>query len=751
MITTRAIQTVRLIGFCDASSKAYAAVVYLWIETDENVSVTFVAAKTRVTPIRAVSIPRLELLSALLLSRLVASIEVALQFKLQLDGTICYTDSKVALYWIQGKNHEWKQFVGNRVASIRAVIPPSRWYHCPGKENPADIPSRGMAPSELAQNSLWLSGPIWLQTLQETTELPDSTSVMPNECQQELKARNLTNTLTTMGDQGVDIAKVIDCEQFSSAFRLLKTTMMVFRAVRNFLAGIRRTCRVIPNDRASDFDQARVIFRQMQSQLQECSKFSSWKQQFGLFIDESNLWRCGGRMGNSALAPAAKHPILINKQHHLTRLIVMDAHRRVLHNGVRETLTELRASYWLVCGRQFVRKLIFSCVTCRRHEGQPYRAVPPPPLPEFRVTTSRPFEHTGVDFAGPLYVRGMANVKVWLCLYTCCTTRAVHLDLVENLDADTFIRSLRRFTSRRGIPARIVSDNGTTFIAAAKTLERMFTESNLEQHLLSCHTRWDFNLEKAPWWGGVFERLVKSTKRCLRKVIGTARLSYDEFLTVVTEVEAVLNSRPLTYVSSEDLEEPLTPSHLMFGYRVMSLPDPPVVDLDDPEFNKSPDSLNCRFKHLSIITQKFWNRWRKEYLTELRESHCTLLARRKASNVVKDGEVVVIHDENLPRGQWRLGRIQQVIRGSDGQARGAHVKTQTKTGRSTVLQRPVQLLYPLEINCQPRSNDQQEDALTTNSAMDHATYNATRRETRDRPQRAAAIRGRRRVSEWMTD
>ena len=138
----------------------------------------------------------------------------------------------------------------------------------------------------------------------------------------------------------------------SSAFRLLKTTMMVFRAVRNFLAGIRRTCRVIPNDRASDFDQARVIWlRQMQSQLQECSKFSSWKQQFGLLIDESNLWRCGGRMGNSALAPAAKHPILLDKQHHLTRLIVMDAHKRVLHNGVRETLTELRASYWLVRGR----------------------------------------------------------------------------------------------------------------------------------------------------------------------------------------------------------------------------------------------------------------------------------------------------------------------------------------------------------------------------------------------------------------
>ena len=185
-------------------------------------------------------------------------------------------------------------------------------------------------------------------------------------------------------------------------------------------------------------------------------------------------------MDNSTLTPAAKHPVLLDKLHHLTRLIVMNVHRRVLHNGVKETLTELRAGYWLVRGRQFVRKLMFSCVTCCRHEEQPYQAVPPLPLPEFRVTVSRPFEHTGIDFAGPLYIRRATNVKVWLCLYTCCTTHAVHLDLVENLDADTFIRSLKRFTSRRGITTRIVCNNGTTFTAAAKMLRCIFSDSVLE-------------------------------------------------------------------------------------------------------------------------------------------------------------------------------------------------------------------------------------------------------------------------------
>ena len=163
------------------------------------------------------------------------------------------------------------------------------------EKNPADIPSRGMTPLELSQNSLWLNGPIWLQNLQEITELLDSSLVMPKECQRELKAGNVINMLNTIEDQRVNIAEVINCEQFSSAFRLLKTTALSFQAVRNFLAKIGRTCQVIPNNRASDFDQARIIWlRQMQSQLQECSKFSSWKQQFDLFVDESNLWRCGG-------------------------------------------------------------------------------------------------------------------------------------------------------------------------------------------------------------------------------------------------------------------------------------------------------------------------------------------------------------------------------------------------------------------------------------------------------------------------
>ena len=155
-------KSVRLVGFCDASAKAYAAVVYLRIEGETQVSVRFVAAKTRVAPLGGMTIPRLELLSALLLSKLIVSVRTALQPEVTLDDPVCYTDSRVALYWIQGCQQEWKQFVENRVTSIRASVRPQCWEHCPGRENPTDIPSRGMTASELSRNSLGLSGPEWL-------------------------------------------------------------------------------------------------------------------------------------------------------------------------------------------------------------------------------------------------------------------------------------------------------------------------------------------------------------------------------------------------------------------------------------------------------------------------------------------------------------------------------------------------------------------------------------------------------------
>jgi len=348
-------------------------------------------------------------------------------------------------------------------------------------------------------------------------------------------------------------------------------------------------------------------------------------------------------------------------------LIVRYAHEQTLHSGAKDTLTEIHSQFWVVRGRQFVRKLIHRCFTCCKLEEPPYRAVPPQPLPEFHVAESPPFAYSGVDFAGPSYIKtddGSESTKVWIVLFTCCINRAVHLELLLNLTAQTFLRVFKRFTARRGIPVQVVSDNAKTFISTAQTLEKLFDIQEVRQYLSGLKVQWSFNLEKAPWWGGSFECLIQSMKRCLRKAVGKAKLTLDELNTVVVQVEAILNSKPISYVSSEDLEEPLTPSHLLTSYRLLCLPNSSAVDDKDEDFELTTHDLSSRAHNLTRALDQFWKRWYDEYLLELRQRYFDVKD-VKAPRVPVLGEVVTIHEEGLKRTQWRLGRVHEVINRSD--------------------------------------------------------------------------------------
>lgn len=643
-----------LVGFCDASSKAYAAVVYARIEDESHVVVEFLSAKTRVAPMGGSSIPRLELISALLLAKLMTNIHSALSPRVSLGDPVCYSDSKVALYWIYGCEQEWKQFVENRTNSIRGLIPPSHWRHCAGVENPADLPSRGMSFASLKGNPLWLHGPDWLhsQDWQAHPDDPNITTIpAPDECKSEMKRRSAVHSLITIQECSTQVSNIIDVRAYSSTYRLYRVTSLVLR----FIDRIR--CQVDE----STMKKAKLYWiKDCQSNLLQDSRFPTWKRNLGLFQDDSGIWRCHGRMQNSCLSVSERAPILLSKTHQLTKLIVTEAHLQVFHNGVKETLTQLRSEYWLVKGRQFVRSVIYACVVCKKHEGKPCQSNPSPPLPEHRVTQSRPFQVTGIDFAGPFFVRATdatGTTKVWLCLYTCSSTRAVHLDLVANLTATTFLRNFRRFAARRGTPSLVITDNAKTFKSASKIIQEIAEDAEVRKYFTHAGIKWEFNLEKAPWWGGIFERMIKSAKRCLRKVIGKNCLFYDELLTLIVEVEAVLNSRPLTYVSSEEVEEPLTPSHLLVGHRILSLPDP-SPEPSDPDY--TPEELVHKMDQLSSTLRHFWNRWKKEYLLELREFHRLKVNNGSAYNV-SIGDIVTIYDDSHPRGLWRLGRVTDLI------------------------------------------------------------------------------------------
>ena len=395
--------------------------------------------------------------------------------------------------------------------------------------------------------------------------------------------------------------------------------------------------------------------------------FKMRSHQVGLFEDDKGVIRCQGRLGNSELTDSAKYPILLDTCHYLITLVVWRCHERVMHGGVKETLTELRSNFWIVRGRYFIRSLLFRCTVCKKFEGKPYKVPQAPPLPSYRVKEAPAFSYIGLDYVGPLFVKSTSDEerKVWICWFTCCSTRAVHFEVVPNMTSEAFLRCFRRFVARRSRPSLVVSDNAKTFKSASKELEKITNDPSVVKYFAQEKIKWSYNLEKAPWWGGFYERLVKSLKRCLKKTIGRAKLSYDELVTVVTEAEMILNCRPISYVSSEDLEEPLTPSHLIVGRRLGALPE--IDSPADADFRISPDDLSRRARHLDMILTHFWKRWRAEYLLELRNAH-NQLKKTAGSRVVCVGDLVLVHDETHPRSYWKMSKVERLLMSPDRQS-----------------------------------------------------------------------------------
>ena len=210
------------------------------------------------------------------------------------------------------------------------------------------------------------------------------------------------------------IGNTIDVKRFSSIHKLLRVTAYILKFV-SILKGIPENPELTV-DVLSEAELRWII--DSQSTLEEDQKFPTWKRQFGLFKDDHQVWRCGGRLQNASISIFSKHPILLNKQHVLTTLIVQGAHQTVQHNGVKETLSEVRAKYWIIRGRSLVKAVIHKCVVCRSFKGRPFNPPPAPPLPSFRVTEAPPFAYTTVDFAGTMYVgreKGEESNKMWIC------------------------------------------------------------------------------------------------------------------------------------------------------------------------------------------------------------------------------------------------------------------------------------------------------------------------------------------------
>ncbi len=714
---------IELIGFCDSSQSAYAAVVYGKISIKGQSSVSLIMSKSRVAPLDKHTIPRLELLAALILARLIKTVRDALIPLCDTRIVRCWTDSITVMYWIKRDEKEYKMFVENRVQEIRKLVQKDLWEHCPGIDNPADIPTRSESLRNLEENSRWFQGPEWLKnddaSWPKHKDIPDPT----DDCVKEMKAQNQRNLETTLlidAAREAKISELISCERFSSYEKLLRVTAFVLRFINN--------CRSKTKNReeltATEILEAETYWiKDLQTSITE-EKFTEWKKQLGTYVDDSGVIRCLGRLRNSNLSFQSKHPALLPRDHYVTELIVKDCHTKVWHNGTNETLQELRSRFWIVKGRQQVKKIIHKCVLCKKIQGMSYGAPQQSQLPELRVNPDHSFSSVGIDFAGPLFINcssGEAK-KTYVALFTCGTSRAVHLELVPDLSTETFLFCFRRFTSRRGIPGIIVTDNAKTFKAFSRELRQIIKSSNVQAYLADKRITWQFNLSKAPWWGGFYERLIKSVKLCLKKCVGKAMLSYDELQTVIVEIEGVLNSRPLTYQYSEGIEEPLTPSHLIIGRRLLQLPTADAKNEEDKNFNEKGNKTRKRSMYISKVLNHCWKRWKSDYLVNLREQHRPKKLQRQTLEIAP-GDIVLIQDENLRnRNFWKLGRVLDLIDGKDKVTRGARLLL----GNRQTIERPLQKLYPLEIKSEVQLKQDK-------------SKKARDRKVDERPKRTAAV------------
>ena len=702
------VEQVDIHGFCDSSKNAYSAAVYLRIKSSDGYSARLISSKTKVAPAKEVTIPRLELLGCLLLAQLVFNITEVLKGIVNLQKIFYWTDSRICLTWIKDSHKEWKSWVENRVNKIRDLSIKEDWLHVPGILNPADIPTRDINVKEFVNNSLWWNGPEFLAS--EMNEWPSqdiintTEEVIKNvgcEMRKNIKFKEVSTYLIDGASnisceekeelfklKVLNLKEIIVPEKFSSLGKLFRITAYVLRFINNTKRNTKKKSGVINAEEISVCENLWIKFDQQE--IKNNKQFFNVKKQLNLFEDENGFIRLKGRLGNAEINFDNKFPILLNEMSHVTKLFVIDAHKRVKHSGVNGTLNELRSRFWISSGRNVVKRCIRECIPCKRINGKVLLGPPPPDLPGYRVASDFAFTNIGVDYAGPLFVKNIYSEtdemhKAYICLFTCASTRNVHLELTPSMNTESLIRCLKRFTARRGVSKMVISDNFKTFLS-----------EELQEYLAREGISWKYILQKSPWWGGFYERLIRIVKESLRKVLGTARLTYEEVETLLLEIEMTINSRPLTYLCDDPVEA-LTPSHLVIGRRLLSKFDH-LQNYEYDEFNETSDNMNKKLRYLKTLLDRYGRKFQSEYLNELREKHLYNQRKCDVANKLNVGDVVLIKDDEIKtRNLWKQGVIHELIIGDDGHIRGAVLRIYVK-GRISCIKRPVQRLVPLEVN-----------------------------------------------------
>lgn len=662
-------------GFSDASKDAYAAVLYSrTVTSSRKVCINIITAKTKVAPIKTVSIPKLELCAATLLVRLMEKVTTALKFK-SIPKQFYYTDASIVLDWLSKPPKIWPTYIANRTGLILSYSNRNQWHHVQSKENPADRATRGVSPSELKFDNLWWKGPLWLSS--EPLLIPEANFVAASD-PEEPKSYLIQDV--NGFEQQLDgmISRV------SKYPIILRIIARIQRYLHNALKStIPKICGSITIDELNNAEGYIIKYVQFQEFRADVDSIRAGKYlnkgklaKLYPFLDSRGILRVSGRLTNSPLNYDTQHPIILPSTHVLVEKMLQHFHRKLMHAGLSQMAGYVKQRFHIIRGKHILKKIINLCVRCHRFKKRCQNQLMGQ-LPSSRVNFIRPFIQSGVDYAGPYRIkahqmRSSRVIKGYLSIFTCMATKAIHIELVTNLSTESFIAALRRFQASRGICTDLYSDNATNFIGAINYLEelrKLFLSEQFSRRVdtwtAEQGTKWHLIPPAAPHFGGLWEAAVKSTKFHLKRVIGDTILTYEELLTVLKEIEAILNSRPLC--RTDDSDDPLTPAHFIIGHPLTLIPEPSLL-------NRTLNSLS-RWQMLQNLVQQFWRRWHDEYLTTLNQLNKVV----KPVNQLKINDVVILKEDNTPPARWPLARILELHPGRDSLVRVVTVKTGTST------------------------------------------------------------------------
>ena len=607
-----------------------------------------------------------------------------------------HTDSKVVLGYINNQTRRFYTYVSNRVHKIRQVSSPTQWRYVCSDKNPADVGSRECSPVDL-ESSMWLQGPEFLK--RDIDTLPEFFPLVDPRSDTEVRKCTVV-TMATSIDKKLTLGSS-RFESYSSWYKLVVAVGILIHIVLSFKkVGICRGWHICTESHSLD-TKARatiVILNEVQydSFKDDIDALMSSKSlgtnsalsKLDPYIEESTgLLRVGGRLGQSSLPYEEKHPIILHKSHYVTKLLIRHFHESVFHQG--RTFTEgavRQGGYWIVGAKRAISSLIFDCVTCKKLRGK-FERQKMADLPSDRTEPCTAFSYVGVDVFGPWQVisrktrSSQASAKRWAVLFTCLTIRAVHIEVVDEMTSSAFINALRRFVAIRGSVKIFRSDRGTNFVGSTDSTGVNVInveDGQVKGFLNRSGTQWIFNAPHSSHMGGVWERMIGVSRPILESMLSKVHnLTHDVLVTLMAEVSAIINARPIVPVSTDsDCPQVLSPSALL------------NMKLNTDQQSVDDQSMKIlykdQWKRVQYLADQFWLRWSKEFLHSLQSR----LKWQNSQPPLQLNDVVLLKDNELARNYWPLGRVSKLFPSSDGKIRKVELCV-IKGGKEAFYIRPI--------------------------------------------------------------